>query len=200
MSNLKRCTACKKEKTNNEYHKDKYRPDGLTQQCKECRKQAKIRYYQIPGSREKSRQYSKKHYKENREARMEYDRIRRQNPEVQKREKENSRKHRRTPEHRQKDREVKRKLAKDPNYKQKRKEYDRYRRETQYLKVRAREVVRKAVYRKKIPPASDLACDWSGCQKQANEYHHYKGYERENWMDIQPLCYEHHGLIHQEPS
>jgi hypothetical protein len=169
-------------------------------QCKDCRKQAKMRYRQTPEGREVSRKYSKKYREENIEAMIEYDRIRRQNPEVQKREKETSRKYKRTPEYRKKDRDTKRELAKDPNYKQKRKEYDRRRRKTQYLKVRAREVVRKAVYKKKIPSAKLLPCAWPGRQKHADEYHHHKGYEKEKWMDVQPLCYEHHGLIHQEPT
>lgn len=149
MSELKRCSGCKIKKSKNEYHKDKYRPDGLCQRCKECRKQAKIHYYQTPEGRETSKQYSKKYREENREALREYDHIRRKNPDVQKRERDYGRKHRRTPEHRQKDREAKRELAKTPDYKQKRKEYDRHRRKAQYLKVRAREVVKRAVCRKK---------------------------------------------------
>lgn len=36
-SDLKKCSKCKTEKRNNDFHKDKYNADGLTNACKVCR-------------------------------------------------------------------------------------------------------------------------------------------------------------------
>lgn len=198
MSQLKQCTACKKEKPPTAFFKDKYRSDGLCQQCKECRRKAKVRYRSDPGNLEKSRQYGRDYYQANIEARREYDRRRARDPEARRRKQERDKKRRYTPEHREKDRKAKRKLAQNPDFIQKRREYNRHLRKTQYHKVRAREVVRKAVSRGKIPRAKNLKCDWPSCDKNADEYHHYNGYEKEHWFDIQPLCFEHHGVVHRE--
>jgi len=53
-------------------------------------------------------------------------------------------------------------------------------------KARARKAVTTAVYRNKIPAASSLNC--SVCGKGAKHYHHHKGYDREFWFDVVPVC------------
>lgn len=42
------------------------------------------------------------------------------------------------------------------------------------------------VRRGRIPKARDLKC--SNCGRQAVHYHHHKGYEKEHWLDVIPLC------------
>jgi len=55
------CSICKKEKTLNNFHKDKYRPDKLVYCCKQCiSKQAK-KYYK--SHKEKIKKYYKIHRK-----------------------------------------------------------------------------------------------------------------------------------------
>jgi hypothetical protein len=40
--------------------------------------------------------------------------------------------------------------------------------------------------RRGMPKAKDLSC--VDCGKPAQRYDHYKGYEREHWLDVQPVC------------
>ena len=58
-------------------------------------------------------------------------------------------------------------------------------------KIGARAAVRQIVRLGFKKPAIDLMCN--ECGKLATEYHHYKGYEKLNWLDVIPLCREHHG-------
>lgn len=55
---------------------------------------------------------------------------------------------------------------------------------------RKRRYIRNAVHHRVengvMPPASDLAC--THCGKQAEQYHHHKGYAFENRLDVIPLC------------
>lgn len=37
------------------------------------------------------------------------------------------------------------------------------------------------------------------CHQKAKEYHHYLGYEKEHWLDIQPVCIPCHKKIHKNP-
>ena len=50
----------------------------------------------------------------------------------------------------------------------------------------ARWMINNAVRRGKLPPASSKVCE--RCGKKAKEYHHYKGYSRDHWLDVIPLC------------
>ena len=45
-----------------------------------------------------------------------------------------------------------------------------------------------------IPKPRELKCVI--CNNQAKTYHHYKGYEKKNWLDILPLCYDCHFKEH----
>ena len=65
---------------------------------------------------------------------------------------------------------------------------------TRTERERARDTIATAVKRGKIPPASTLAC--LNCGHQATQYHHFRGYERQHWRDVIPLCRECHGKEH----
>lgn len=52
--------------------------------------------------------------------------------------------------------------------------------------ARAGRAVRYAVSRKLIPSVSTLPC--AHCGQKAAGYHHHKGYAREHWFDVLPLC------------
>lgn len=54
------------------------------------------------------------------------------------------------------------------------------------LKYKARKEVYKATKRGEIPPATELLC--AKCGQSAHHYHHYLGYKQEHWFDIIPLC------------
>ena len=58
------------------------------------------------------------------------------------------------------------------------------------LEIRRRDRAREAVYRAvksgTLVPATDLSC--LSCGQPAQEYDHYKGYERTVWLDVEPVC------------
>ncbi len=64
------------------------------------------------------------------------------------------------------------------------------------LRHKAQNYITHAVEARKIPPAREFKCE--ECGEQAQEYHHYKGYEEENWLDVIPLCRKCHGIPHLE--
>lgn len=62
-------------------------------------------------------------------------------------------------------------------------------------RAKAHYVVKDMVKMGKIPPAKMLPCDI--CGNAACHYHHYKGYEKEHWLDVIPLCQQCHINIHK---
>lgn len=60
-------------------------------------------------------------------------------------------------------------------------------------KVLARNKLNKAVRAGKIPHVSTQKC--SQCREQAEQYHHYLGYEPEHWFDIEPYCAKCHNNL-----
>lgn len=55
------------------------------------------------------------------------------------------------------------------------------------IKLKARDAVNKLVSNGELPRVSTLSC--FDCGEQAREYDHYLGYAKENWLDIQPVCW-----------
>lgn len=49
-----------------------------------------------------------------------------------------------------------------------------------------------------IPPVNSLIC--KHCGEQAEEYHHYAGYEPSNWLKIIPLCISCHKIEHRDKT
>ena len=62
------------------------------------------------------------------------------------------------------------------------------------LKMNARNAINALVRAGKMPPASKCKC--SNCTEQARHYHHHKGYEPENKLEVVPLCTICHKQIH----
>lgn len=46
--------------------------------------------------------------------------------------------------------------------------------------------VHEAVVTGKLQRASDLAC--ADCGGAARDYDHFNGYDRENWLTVEPVC------------
>lgn len=63
-------------------------------------------------------------------------------------------------------------------------------------KGKARQAVNHAVEYGTLPKASTQSCkmDDGTCEGQM-EYHHYKGYKKEHWLDVIPLCRKHHCIV-----
>lgn len=93
----------------------------------------------------------------------------------------------------------------DPVYREKRKEALRQWRElnsehvaiyNRSQQAKARAAVNKAVLRGDLPHATTQVCTL--CEEaSAKEYHHYAGYEPENWYEVIPLCTVCHGREHR---
>lgn len=58
---------------------------------------------------------------------------------------------------------------------------------------RARTSLNYSIRTKKLPPAKELKC--LRCGDQADQYHHFLGYEKHHWRDVIPLCLDCHRLI-----
>ena len=57
-----------------------------------------------------------------------------------------------------------------------------------YLK--AKSAVNNAIRDGKLPRPDTLLCHY--CPKPAQQYHHWRGYEPEHWLDIVPVCKQCH--------
>lgn len=53
-------------------------------------------------------------------------------------------------------------------------------------KYKARQVVRFAIRSGKLPRPDSRLCHY--CPKPAQQYHHHKGYAKEHWLDVVPVC------------
>jgi hypothetical protein len=71
-------------------------------------------------------------------------------------------------------------------------------RESNRAIINAHAAVYKAVRAGRLEPIETLSCIF--CKKQAKEYHHYLGYERENYLNVIPLCKKCHADIHDVPT
>jgi len=60
-------------------------------------------------------------------------------------------------------------------------------------KIKARALVNQRVRFGRIPKASSLTC--INCGKQANHYHHHKGYSFEFRYDVVPVCHSCHRIL-----
>lgn len=67
----KKCRICEKIKSIDDFHKKKGAPDGHRNECKECVKGIQKKYKEVPGFKEKQKQYDKARYDENRESILE---------------------------------------------------------------------------------------------------------------------------------
>jgi hypothetical protein len=60
-------------------------------------------------------------------------------------------------------------------------------------RAKARDAVNNAVKDDRLPHVSTLLC--VRCGKQAEEYHHHKGYDKKHRLDVQPVCIVCHRAI-----
>ena len=59
-------------------------------------------------------------------------------------------------------------------------------------RIKARKEIEKLVRTEQLLKASSLQCS---CGNPAKEYHHHKGYKKEHWLDVIPVCYNCHSQI-----
>lgn len=65
------------------------------------------------------------------------------------------------------------------------------------LRFKAKTALAWAVRSGKIPRISTQICVY--CERQAQQYHHYNGYEKDHWLDVVPLCISCHSAFRNQP-
>jgi hypothetical protein len=87
--------------------------------------------------------------------------------------------------------------VKNPSYREHRRRYqNKHRRENGYyreplIRQKAKKAVEVAVRYGELPKIGTQQCH--ECEAQANHYHHHKGYDKEHWLVVIPLCARCHG-------
>jgi len=156
----KKCTQCGRSKNINDFRKRARSPGGIRAECKECQDNYQRKYYQSNSAKVISKN---KEWVINNPERSDAIKTKwRQNhPEVGKNWARNN------PD-----------KIRDSTRKQRLIHPER---------SRARKAVQNAITRGDIKKASEFIC--RSCNiKQASQYHHYLGYEKEHWLDVVPLC------------
>ena len=178
----KMCPKCKIEKPVSEFHKNRCCKDGLCQQCKECVK----KYLQTDKAKARTRKHEQ----------SEKCKAMRKKYHQSKIGKENARKNARKYYwlHKKSCNERSNQYIKTKNGKIARKKGDKIRWRKSPMKSNAKVAVYNAVHSGKLPYPNTLKC--VKCGKQAQQYHHYKGYAKEHWLDVQPVCKICHSAIH----
>jgi len=62
--------------------------------------------------------------------------------------------------------------------------------------TKAMSTVNDAVKAGKLSRPDTLPCHY--CPKQAQQYHHHKGYDPEHWLDVLPACRDCHSKLHRK--
>ncbi len=60
-------------------------------------------------------------------------------------------------------------------------------------RIQAKNAVNHKIEKGQILPVKNYKCN---CGENAQHYHHYKGYAKENWFDIIPICVPCHKYLH----
>jgi hypothetical protein len=76
--------------------------------------------------------------------------------------------------------------------KQLKRSYDKNNRKQYPRRHKARAAINTAVRYGQLPRVTTLDCQ--NCGNPAQEYHHYKGYKREYWLTVIPLCQKCHQI------
>ena len=160
---MKICTNCKQIKPLDCFHKQSTRKDGHRSICKQCRSIKSRSEKNKELGRERNRKY--RQTAKGREARRSY--------QIEYRNDGPGKDAQRRYQSSEKGIQTHRKSVYSD-------------RERNPQRARAYSAVSSAVYRNKIPSAKELVC--AMCGKDARHYHHHRGYEREFWLDVIPVC------------
>lgn len=173
----KRCSDCKQTKSVLEFVKNRSKKDGYGCLCKPCNLKRTQKYYQT----EKGKA-NRKRYQQSKEGKLAVKRYR-------KTEKGKACiKHFR---HSKKGKILEKRYNHKKESKAARKRYHishpEYRESSN--------LVKNAITAGKLPRPDTLKCHY--CPEQAEQYHHYLGYEPEHRLDVVPVCRICHNKIHQ---
>lgn len=193
----KQCNKCKLIKDISEFGVDRSLLSGIASICKQCNREKVKAYMQTEHGKQTRKAYEKTDSFKS--SRQKYNRTESS--------KKRYKKYKSSPHGRVKIREYKR----SDTYKQKDEAYrkspkgihqrlslynrtkDRNR-ERYSIKYKARRAVRQEIHMGRMPKVTSLQC--ADCGKCASEYHHHNGYEKDNWLNVTPLCKKCHGERH----
>lgn len=60
---------------------------------------------------------------------------------------------------------------------------------------KAKNAVYRAIKRNLLPRADTCQCTY--CPSQAAQHHHYNGYKKQHWLDVEPVCKKCHTVQHK---
>lgn len=167
----KTCTNCKKTLSIDLFVICRRNKDGHGAKCKDCHKAICDNY--VKANTTKRLKSSQEYYKRNKEKhRKLVTEWRKKNPEVYK-----EIKGRYIANNRDKILQYIKLHAREQMNRQRAMYPERY---------KARNKVNNAIASGKLPKASALPCYY--CGGKASEYHHYKGYDLPNWLEVLPVC------------
>lgn len=165
---MKTCSRCGEEKPLDDYYLSKN--GRYSHLCKRCSNEKSREYHSA--NREKRKEQMASYRSENRESLYSKERERMQSAE--------HRNNRRQHVH---------------SWRERNREH--VRQYNQSLPIKARSFLNKHVAKGGFPPANTMVCDV--CQESlANHYHHYQGYEKDNWLVVKAVCTECHGKEHRK--
>lgn len=177
----KKCGHCKKVKSLSEFYKNRNKYDGLDNYCKSCKKIIISNYNQTEKGKATKKQYQQSERSKviNRKAVKKYHQT--EKGKVRDIRYQQSQKCKETAKrYRQSDKGKANRLSTDKSYRLRYPE-----------RQKAKNAVGHAVAAGKMSKVDSLQC--SHCSAQAQEYHHHKGYAKEHWFDVIPLCDKCHG-------
>jgi len=172
------CTRCKNAKSLDLFPKDKRNRDGRASRCNACMSEV-LRAYKETAEGRKARLDAQARYSGS-----------------------------------EKGKAKRKEYAKSPKAKAQRRDYaqtergkqvlrisrEKYRRADKMtvegrIKCKARKAIFDEISRGQLLPPGRLRCYY--CGAQAEQYHHYAGYEKEQWFDVLPVCRKcHHSITH----
>ena len=167
----KTCSKCHVEKPFAQFNKKKKGKHGIDSICNSCKSTYYKAYYQKnkPYMADRAKEYHAKYglTPQAKGEKREYDKQRySDNPKAAK--------------------ERAARWAKTENGRQYRRKLSSKMRRKYPDRVAARNAVYRARKQGKIPEFRELPCHI--CGKQAQSYHHHKGYSRKHWLDVLPIC------------
>jgi hypothetical protein len=170
----KRCIKCGAIKNIDKFNHDKNRKDGLFPHCKDCCKEYKDIHWKKNRDKILSNQRKEYPYKRDEIRKKSKQYYKDNRPNILQRVKEY----------------FKTKTGKEIKIKGREKYKNKY-----PEKIKAGRAISHAIQANKIPKARDLICHICG-ERQAEHYHHHKGYEERYWLDVIPVCIQCHNNIH----
>lgn len=156
---MKTCPNCHTEKSASEFHKNRAEKDGLQVNCKSCRSLRSKLESSLEQARARNRKYR------------------------------NSKKGGQTAKQYWATEEYKKKRVGYRNNEKGKATRQRSSRQQKLRfpeRIRAAHAVQRAARAGKLPRIKTQKC--IKCHAPARDYDHYLGYEREHWLDVQPVC------------